>query len=224
MLGYVTLNRRTIVSAPVTYFENFVSAPELKFLRLWNELNWEDRTARRREYWANIFDRPYTYGSGEASRQYFPQPTHEVIEEVTDALEAMLGFRYEACFLNGYAVGKNALSWHSDNDPAIDHSRPIAVVSLYDEAVIPVEVKETKNGPVIAPIKSGDPGARAIQFKPIGGDKTAVETLSLAQGSLALMAPGMQETHLHQIPNAGGYVTRPRISLTYRGLHVGDQL
>lgn len=205
------------LNAPVTYIDDYVNDPAEKFLRLWNELNWEDRTARRREYWTNIFNRSYTYGSDESARSYDPQATHPVIEEITDDLEALLGFRYEACFLNGYETGRNALSWHADDDPGIDHSRPIAVVTLYDGPVVPVAVKETKQGLVISPTKPGH-GARSIQFKPYGGDKTTVETLSLAQGSLALMLPGMQDTYFHQIPNAGGYVTRPRISLTFRGL------
>lgn len=205
------------MKAPITYTEKFVSDPAAMFARLWAELAWVDQTARRREYWTNTLNRPYTYGSGEGARTYQPQETHPVIEEVIDALEALLGFRYEACFLNGYAKGKNALSWHADDDPGIDHSRPIAIVTLYDGPVNPVIIKETKQGCVISPFKPG-PGARAIQFKPMDGDKTTVETLSLGQGSLALMLPGMQDTHFHQIPNAGGYMTRPRISLTYRGL------
>ncbi len=194
----------------VTYTEDFVSDPTAKFNTLWDELAWVDKTQRRREYWTNTFDRSYRYGTEEFGRVYDAQPGHPVIDEVTDALETLLGFRYEACFLNGYETGRNALSYHADDDPSIDHSKPIAIVTLYDGEVWPVQIVE---GKVIVP--KGKPGARLIQFR--CRETGEVETVSMPNGSLLLMPPGMQDTHLHQIPKAG-YVTKRRISLTYRSL------
>ncbi len=176
---------------PVTYIKNFIGNPDEVFDALWNELNWEHRpTTPRREYWTNTFSRSYTYGRGVGERTYESRPTHAAIEAVSDALEAELGFRYEGCFLNGYATSKDALGFHADDDPNIDHSRPIAVVTVGDGRDIECRAKE-------------------------GGDKLRV---FLEPGSLFLMHAGMQDTHLHRIPKAGFVVKRPRISLTYRGL------
>jgi alkylated DNA repair dioxygenase AlkB len=190
------------MTAPVTYIPGFVLDPDPIFDFLWNDLDWEHRETRddsvdpptvskvpRREYWTNSLDRPYTYGRGIGMRTYYPRVTHPAIESCNSKLEEMLGFRYEGCFLNGYENEWDALGWHADADPGIDHSRPIAVVTV---------------------------GAgRAIQFKGQGADTK--EEVFLESGSLLLMHPGMQSTHLHRIPKVGRK-TDPRISLTFRGL------
>jgi alkylated DNA repair dioxygenase AlkB len=116
--------------------------------------------------------------------------------------EANLMF-FEGCFLNGYESHRDWLGWHEDDDQGIDHSKPIAIVTLY-----------------------GGPGVdhpRAIQFREklgeVDGKMTygEPETLPLEQGSLCLMPAGFQSTHQHRIPKAG-FECRSRISLTFRGL------
>ncbi len=181
------------------YVANFVSDGDRMFDALWTELNWEKREdAPRREYWTNIFNRPYTYGRGAGIRTYAPQETHWAIEAVADLLEARNGWRYEACFLNGYETNRDWLGWHSDDDPAIDHGRGIAVVTLG--------------------------GARKIEYQLISDllakDHTNRVGKLLEHGSLFEMKPGMQDTHYHRIPKADHVVTKPRISLTFRGLYV----
>jgi len=180
----------TIADFPVVYKPRFISNPDAVFESLWAELDWERRpNTPRKEYWTNVFGRSYTYGKRE-ERTYESRVTHPAIEEVSDALEAELGFRYEGCFLNGYADASDSLGPHADDDPNIDHSRPIAVVTVGDGRDIECIDKET--------------GSRIRIF--------------LESGSLFLMNAGMQSTHLHRIPKAGFVVKRPRISLTYRGL------
>jgi alkylated DNA repair dioxygenase AlkB len=207
--GDILKIRRFQMVAPVEYIDGFIGVQTSAgaFEILWSELNWERRAApgkipRRIEYWTNIYGRSYTYGRGDAARTYEPQETHSAIESVTDLLEEKLGFRYEACFLNGYDGEKTGLEWHSDDDPSIDHSKPIAVVTLYDEIVTPAPVK-------------GKPAARILQTK--DRETGEVESFPLLQGSLLLMAAGMQDTHFHRIPKPAS-LTRPRISLTYRSL------
>ena len=177
--------------APIKYIKGFIPNPDEMFETLWNELAWVNRTHRRIEYWTNIYDRPYTYGSGEGARTYEAQPTHPLVEEVKALLEPEVGFLYEACFLNGYAAKENGLEWHADDDPNIDHSRPIAVVTVG--------------------------GGRDIEFM-VQGDKSTKQRVFLEPGSLLLMLPGMQSTHFHRIPKAG-FEAKPRISFTYRGLY-----
>lgn len=179
--------------APVEYIPDFLEPDVAQhfFDVLWAELDWERREgAPRREYWTNTLDRDYTYGRGIGVRTYTAKPSHWAIDAVSMDLTQMLDFTYEGCFLNGYEDGRDRLGWHADDDPGIDHTRPIAVITI---------------------------GAgREIQFK----EQTPgshPEKLMLEPGSLLLMNAGMQSTHLHQIPKAG-FVVGPRISLTFRSL------
>jgi alkylated DNA repair dioxygenase AlkB len=160
----------------MSYIKNFIKPGNL-FDTLWNELSWERRDdAPRREYWVNSLNRSYTYGRGAGIRTYYPRPTHAAIENITDNLEKELGFRYEGCFLNGYATERDALGWHADDDPGIDHNFPIAVISIYG------------NG--------SETALRTIQTKPIDGD--IINSFVLEDGSLFLMKAGMQSTHRHR--------------------------
>lgn len=195
------------MDAPVGYEERFIGGNEsrLMFRVLWNELAWEQRpTAPRREYWNNLLDRPYTYGSGEGVRTYEPQPDHHYIASLRERLFDRTGIYYEGCFLNGYATGKDALGWHADDDPGINHNCPIAIVSLYEDEDCIFGTRE-----------KGAPQPREIYFRE--GREGSIDKLALGQGSLAVMGAGMQHTHFHKIPRAGA-IACPRISLTFRGL------
>jgi alkylated DNA repair dioxygenase AlkB len=197
------------VKAPVTYVEDFL-APEMAtaaYAALWpTGIAWERRAnAPRDEYWTNSLDRAYTYGRREGERTYHPGPSHALIDDLNMAMVAAgyVDRPYEGCFLNHYRDGTDALGWHADDytgdgkdDKGIDQSRPIAVITLYSAAPKPDRL-------------------RMIQFRAQAGGE--IESLPLAHGSLALMGPGMQNTHFHKIPKAG-YEVLPRISLTYRGL------
>ncbi|HEY9656879.1 MAG TPA: alpha-ketoglutarate-dependent dioxygenase AlkB [Allocoleopsis sp.] len=181
------------------YIPNFISsmAADRMFRSLWNELNWERRPdAPRREYWTNVFNRDYTYGRGAGIRTYTAQPTHSDILAVGLELlsDPKVATDFEGCFLNGYEGARDWLGWHSDDDPSIDHSKPIAIVTLYSD-----------------PSKK----PRAIQFR--DNATQTIETVELGHGSLYLMAPGFQFTHQHRIPKAG-FDCADRISLTWRGL------
>ena len=176
---------------PVTYIAGLINNPDEVFDSLWNDLNWERREATpRREYWTNIFDRDYTYGSEPRRRTYRSQKSHDCIDTIRAGLADYLGFNYEGCFLNGYETNQDWLSWHADDDPGINHARPIAIITVGNGREIGLMNKATG---------------------------TKVRKL-LEPGSLMLMHAGMQSTHLHCIHKAGYVVKRPRISLTYRSL------
>jgi alkylated DNA repair dioxygenase AlkB len=178
---------------PVTYLPNFLTpilAQEV-FELLRDELDWERReSAPRSEYWTNTFGRDYTYGRGAGVRTYQARKTHPEINFVRGLIHLREKVVLEGCFLNYYLDGSDSLGWHADDDPAIDHSKPIAVVTL-------------GTGRDIA-IKAQEKGAHPQRF-------------FLEPGSLLLMHPGMQQTHYHSIPKAD-VATGPRISMTYRGL------
>ena len=184
----------------VVYIASFVPDPDIWFSTLWSELDWERRPdAPRREYWTTLRGRPYTYGRGQGVRTYEPKPDHPLVQDGRRRIQDAHGIWLEGCFLNGYETSRDWLGWHADDDAGIDHTKPIAIITVGQ--------------------------ARAIQFRqivePMSETSKGVygepETVMLESGSLCLMDAGMQFTHQHRIPKAGS-ITQPRISLTYRGL------
>ena len=141
----------------------------------------------------NDLNRPYTYGKGDYARTYVPKQWHDVVLAAQTKLNADHGFWAEGCFLNGYENERDHLGWHADDSPEIDHARPIASISLYENPS----------------------DARAIWFRENGA--ATHEAVSMAHGSLVLMGAGMQQTHQHRIPKHGAKCG-PRISLTFRGM------
>ncbi len=182
--------------APVALYHDFIGSPgrETAFADLWENLPWERRPdAPRRECWMNDYMMPYTYGTGSGVRTYESVKWNTTIREERDILKIKHGHWFGACFVNGYEDGRDALGWHSDDNPEIDATMPIAVISLGAE--------------------------REIWFRPIGAKgEDSIEKLLLPSGSLLMMEPGMQQAWQHRIPKASFSPCPPRISLTYRGL------
>jgi hypothetical protein len=190
-------------NSPVTYVPNFVPEPALGFLRLWNELDWiQHADAPRREYWSNDFDAPYTYGRGAGVRTYEAQPFHSLVTVIREVILVNTKVYYEACFINGYGTKRDWLGWHEDDDPKIDHSKPIAVISLYEDGAKPRSIQYRERDGLT---DDGKP-----KFKPLVDQP-------LENGSLFIMGAGMQDTHQHRIPKAS-FEAQPRISLTFRSL------
>lgn len=185
------------MNAPITYIEDYLNNAYAwsVYEQLRTELSWERRdTAPRYEYWTNRFDRAYTYGHGMGQRTYESQPNHQEIANIGLMLwmtqYEMIHRPPEGCFLNMYEDGTDALGWHSDDDPGIDHTQPISVITLGQ--------------------------SRRIEFR--GRDeKGHAPGIELKHGSLLIMHAGMQDTHVHRIPKIHEEIG-PRISLTYRSL------
>ncbi len=156
-------------------------------------MQWERReNVPRAECWMNDDERPYTYGSGAGIRTYEGRPWNSLVEVIRSILLTDIGVRFEGCFLNRYDQGSDALDWHADDDPGIDHSKPIAIISLGQERALHVRDNE----------------------------RTYVDRFMLGHGSLLLMPPGSQQTHQHKIPKSGlaPEAIKPRISMTFRSL------
>lgn len=177
--------------APVSYTDGFLDEPEAAFARLQADIPWEDRDAPRREAFFSDLGRTYTYGRGAGERTYRPHPWPDSLRAVQNTLQDHCGVAFEACFANFYAGARDHLGWHADDSPAIDHGRPIAVISLGS--------------------------TRDLWFRPWAGGADTVEKLTMAPGSLAVMAAGMQQTHQHRVPKHGADCGA-RLSLTFRGL------
>lgn len=185
------------IQSPVVYNPTFLTKDEADaYYNYFLNIEWDERTPARREAFYSTVGKDYTYGSGEFARTYTPRSMHDESNLLHLSNKSFLAFTesyfnpFELCFLNRYENEKQQLGWHADDDTAIDHTRPIAVISLGAE--------------------------REIYIKPIGGKDSEKEKIRLAHGSLLLMLPGMQQTHVHRIPK-NDRPCGPRISLTYRG-------
>lgn len=178
----------------VTYTPGFLADPSKAFEALWTELAWERRgVTPRREYYCNEVGVPYAYGIAPFTREYKPKPWHPVILAIKTAVEAARGMKFEVAFLNGYEDGRDHLGAHADDSPEMDDDREIIIVTLL----------------------GSDKDAREIWFMPNENMKD-VYKLKLENGSMCVMAAGMQDSHKHRIPKAG-FVCGPRISITFRG-------
>lgn len=184
----------------ITYIAEFIADPQDWFDRLWIELDWEKRPdAPRKEYWTNLYGRSYTYGRGAGQRTYESRADHMLVIEARNLLVQKHGVFLEGCFLNGYETARDWLGWHSDDDPGIDHDKPIAVITVG-------QGRNIQWRQILKP--RGEDGK---------GEYGPIQEQMLESGSLFLMHPGMQFTHQHRIPKAS-FAANPRISLTYRGL------
>jgi len=177
-------------SLNIIYVDDFADVSDFEPL---SNIDWVQReNTPRKEYWDTTLGEAYTYGSGNGIRTYEPNPRLDIINKYRDRLEEEYGVFYEGCFLNKYDTKKDWLGWHSDDDEGIDHSKPIAVITLGQE--------------------------REINWKPMGSKgNDSISRIMLKSGSLFIMPAGMQQTHLHKIPKSGKDIG-VRISLTFRSL------
>lgn len=170
---------------------------DAEFERLWNDLDWERRDgAPRREYWQNDYDLPYTYGRGAGERTYEAKPWDKFVDEYRVRQNEEYGFRLDCCFLNGYNDEKDALGWHADDSPEMNPDEPVTVISLGEERNIMFRNNETRE----------------------------ITTLRLGHGSLCIMPAGFQQVMQHKIPKGDRIGMGPRISLTYRGMILLDEI
>lgn len=198
-----------MIRAPIQYLPGVWPYTESQDIcrRLWNTLDWvRVGSTPRREYYCNDIPEPYTYGKGAGMRTYQVQPYTPTLLAIKSKVEDLVDCKLEALFLNGYENSRDWLGWHSDDSPEMDDERPIVIASFGSERDIEFSEKRKPDG---------SEGALNHQ------------THLLCSGSLCIMAPGMQDTHMHRIPKSGSYLIEPRVSLTFRGykkLEPSDQL
>ncbi|WP_263420052.1 MULTISPECIES: alpha-ketoglutarate-dependent dioxygenase AlkB family protein [unclassified Tolypothrix] len=121
-----------------------------------------------------------------------PLPWTEVLGQLRDRITSLTGYKFNIVIGNQYRSGQDSIGWHADNESSMGVNPAIASVSLGAE--------------------------RKFQIKLIGGKPT---DFWLEHGSLLIMHPGCQSTHLHQVPKTKKLVGT-RINLTFRP-HVGGR-
>lgn len=173
-----------------TYQDGFVQHTDEVLEHLLG-LNWLDVTEARLEYFMSDEPRSYTYGKPPHAREYHASVYTDPVQRIQDRLNAVLNANFNVCFLNRYNTQKHQLGWHADDSPTMDRNHPIAVVSFGAE--------------------------REIWWKP--KDENGIvpkdQRQLLGSGSLFVMPPGFQDSHLHRIPKADREVG-VRVSLTFR--------
>ncbi len=155
-------------------------------------LPWWSRRAARHEYFMSTQPRQYSYGNrGTGDEVYDSQPFTILCGHLMNVLNEDLESNFNVCFLNKYDNQHQHLGWHADEFPGMREEEPIGVISFGAEREIWIKPKDYK------------------------GEIPPEWRITLGHGSLFVMPPGYQSTHLHRIPKHD----RPcdyRISLTFR--------
>lgn len=132
------------------------------------------------------------HGDPDASYAYSgtrhqPHPWTPVLSQIADSLQETLGQRFNGVLVNRYRDGNDSMGWHADNEPELGPE------------------------PLIASISLGAPRRFCLKHQGTGQRLQ----LTLAHGSLLLMAGQTQRHWRHALPKERG-VDRERINLTFR--------
>ena len=179
------------------YHEKVLTDEQIKPLyeELLNKINWENErvvmfgkeiiTKRKVAFYSDPLI-AYTY----SSKTKIGLPWKDPLFILKNIVESLTKQTYNACLLNLYHNGEEAMGWHSDNEKEIIANSSIASLSIG--------------------------ASRKFSFK----HKVTKETISiqLGNGSLLEMKGTIQTHWLHTLPKSKK-ITESRINLTFRQMH-----
>ena len=179
------------------YHEKVLTDEQIKPLyeELLNKINWENErvvmfgkeiiTKRKVAFYSDPLI-AYTY----SSKTKIGLPWKDPLIILKNIVESLTKQNYNACLLNLYHNGEEAMGWHSDNEKEIIANSSIASLSIG--------------------------ASRKFSFK----HKVTKETISiqLGNGSLLEMKGTIQTHWLHTLPKSKK-ITESRINLTFRQMH-----
>ena len=179
------------------YHEKVLTDEQIKPLyeELLNKINWENErvvmfgkeiiTKRKVAFYSDPLI-AYTY----SSKTKIGLPWKDPLFILKNIVESLTKQTYNACLLNLYHNGEEAMGWHSDNEKEIVVNSSIASLSIG--------------------------ASRKFSFK----HKVTKETISiqLGNGSLLEMKGTIQSHWLHTLPKSKK-ITESRINLTFRQMH-----
>ncbi|MGH9540619.1 MAG: alpha-ketoglutarate-dependent dioxygenase AlkB family protein [Terriglobales bacterium] len=176
---------------PIRYWPRFLDpvAADRAFQALRAELPWRRHVSRmygREVPVPRLEAWIATHPYTYSRRRYEPSPWTPSLELLKAAVEAAAGCAYNSVLANLYENEADSVGWHADDEPEMSPEHPIASLSL---------------------------GA-AREFQMRRGNEPAT-AMTLAHGSLLLMAAGMQREWRHRLPKARR-PCGPRINLTFR--------
>jgi len=181
----------------VLYHEKVLTDQQITQLYndLLNKINWENErvvmfgkeiiTKRKVAFYSDPLI-AYTY----SSKTKIGLPWNDPLIILKNIVESLTKQTYNACLLNLYHNGEEAMGWHSDNEKEIIANSSIASLSIG--------------------------ASRKFSFK----HKVTKETISiqLENGSLLEMKGTIQSHWLHALPKSKK-ITESRINLTFRQMH-----
>jgi alkylated DNA repair dioxygenase AlkB len=121
--------------------------------------------------------------------RFQPRPWPAALAALRPRLEQACGATFNSVLANLYRDGRDAMGWHSDDEPELGPE------------------------PVIASLSLGAP--RRFVFRPKPSRGPAALDLELPHGSLLRMAGATQRRYQHALPRMAR-VHAPRINLTFR--------
>lgn len=180
----------------VRYYPATMNAEECSaaFTALMGSLNWQvDQlymfgkliTTKRKVAWVGDEGCAYTYSGVKKE----PQTWTPELLQIKSKLEAIAQSKFNSCLLNLYHDGSEGMGWHSDDEPELVQTAPIASLSLGAE--------------------------RKFSFKH-KTDKTNA-SLILENGSVLIMHAPTQTFWNHSLVKTTRPVG-PRINLTFRAI------
>jgi alkylated DNA repair dioxygenase AlkB len=122
--------------------------------------------------------------------RFQPHPWTPSLAALRERVEQACGARFNSVLANLYRDGRDAMGWHSDDEP------------------------ELGGRPVIASLSLG--AVRRFRFKPRqGGTRHDIHAIELGHGGLLRMAGDTQRLYKHDVPRTSATVGA-RINLTFR--------
>ena len=178
---------------PITYYPDFLSLEQANELyQHCLKLEWQQNQIRMLGKTMPVPRLECIYGDKGCDYLYsnsvFLKPLcwTEALSSLRDRITALTGYKFRIVIGNQYRSGIDSIGWHADKEPSMGFNPAIASISLGS--------------------------CRKFQIKAIGGRPT---DFWLEHGSLLVMHPGCQSTHLHQVPKTNKVVST-RINLTFR--------
>ena len=172
---------------PVNYYPDFLTLAEADELyQHCQELQWQQNTIRMLGKTMPVPRLECIYGDEGCDYFYSksvllkPLPWTSSLAQLRDRITSATGYSFRIVIGNQYRSGQDSIGWHNDSEASMGFNPAIASISL---------------GSV-----------RKFQIKPIGGKPT---DFWLEHGSLLVMLPGCQSTHLHQVPKTNKVVGTP---------------
>jgi alkylated DNA repair dioxygenase AlkB len=183
------------IDGEVIFYENFFDYKESNKLltELSSATKWQQDTIKmfgksiplpRLTAWYGDEGKSYTYSGIEQH----PEPWTPILSRIKERVEEIAEVTFNSVLLNLYRDGKDSVSWHSDDEPALGQN------------------------PIIASVSFGS--IRRFKFKHKHDQKQKAD-IDLTPGSLLLMKGETQHYWFHQIAKTTKDVT-PRINLTFR--------
>jgi alkylated DNA repair dioxygenase AlkB len=135
--------------------------------------------------------------------RFAPHPWPPSLAALRAALAAATGTAFDSVLANRYRDGRDAMGWHSDDEPELGPEPVIASLSLGATRRFVLKARTPRGGDAIAgPAQAGEREEERV-------------ALDLPHGSLLVMRGATQRNYRHALPRTAKPVGE-RVNLTFR--------